>query len=79
MPDTENFGTIFCSSALDAANSVSLMLEFILKNDVNHCVTVASLSIDTVDMYIQEMDHLEFNGPESEMKVLAHPLMQREL
>jgi uncharacterized protein YjaG (DUF416 family) len=78
-PDTEDFDSIFVSPALDAASSVMLILEFVKNHSVEKVLEIASLSRDTVDMYIQELENMDSNDPNLEEKILGHHFMQREL
>ena len=78
-PDTENFGTILASSALDAAAAAGLVLRLQETDDSNIAVEIASLARDTVDMYVQMMEHLDPSEPALERKILNHRLMQAEL
>lgn len=55
------------------------LLEFIQDSDRESIVSIATLSTDTVDMYVQEYEGLFPNDPYLESKILNHPLMQREL
>jgi len=78
-PDTEKFETILVSSALDAAATAGLLLKLLEANEPDVAVEIASLSRDTVDMYIQAIEHLEPSDPALEKKILLHRLMQAEL
>ncbi|MCG8422126.1 MAG: YjaG family protein [Proteobacteria bacterium] len=78
-PDTEHFDSVYVSPALDAASVAGILLDFIRAKDVNSVAEAASLCRDTVDMYIQELESMDANAPDLEARILAHPLMQREL
>ncbi|TDU68056.1 uncharacterized protein YjaG (DUF416 family) [Prosthecobacter fusiformis] len=78
-PDTDDFDTILVSSALDAANSVSAVLELILSNRCDSAIEIAIYGRDTVDMYIQESEGMDPQDAQLENKIWLHPLMQREL
>lgn len=80
IPDTEKFDTSSVSAALDAGNAVVETLRSLLDGDSQRIVDVASFCRDTVDMYIQDRDQLDYNGdPLFETKISEDPLMQREL
>jgi uncharacterized protein YjaG (DUF416 family) len=49
------------SAALDAGTAVVETLQSLLDGDSKQIVDVASFCRDTVDMYIQERDHLDYN------------------
>lgn len=79
IPDTEDFGTIGVSQALDAGVSICEALELIQDGDVAHAVTAGSQARDTVDMFIQDRDDMDYKDPLFEEKILSDPLMVREL
>ena len=78
-PDTDDFDSVFVSSALDAAVCTSNLLGLIRSDDVVSVVEGASLARDTVDMYVQELLALAPGDRYLEAKILDHPLMKREL
>lgn len=84
-PDTEDFVGITTSFALDACTSIYGTLSYILDKNIDHVVDVASVALDTVDMFIQEKDDLNANDRDIEMKIANDPFMiaekagQREL
>jgi uncharacterized protein YjaG (DUF416 family) len=78
-PETEDFETVLVSSALDAAAGAGLVLKLMETDDPDLAVEIASLARDTVDMYIQAIEHLVPSDPDLERTILAHPLMQAEL
>lgn len=80
MPDTADFDTSAVSAALDASAAVGETLRSLLDGDSRRVVDVASFCRDTVDMYIQDRDHLDYNiDPLFETKIVDDPLMRREL
>lgn len=58
-PDTEDFGTILVSSALDAATTAGLVLKLLEVDDIDVAVEIASLARDTVDMYVQAAENID--------------------
>ncbi len=78
-PDTEDFDSEYVSAGLDAAVCCTLVLDFLLEDDVQKVVEAASLARDTVDMHIQEVEAMDPDDPDLEDRILHHPLMQREL
>ncbi|OYU52490.1 MAG: hypothetical protein CFE27_07205 [Alphaproteobacteria bacterium PA1] len=78
-PDTENFESIYTSSALDAAVAACNLLIFIETSNVDLVVEMAGLARDSVDLFIQFSGYVETNGRDLEDKVRNHPLMQLEL
>jgi len=80
IPDTADFDTSSVSAALDAGTAVVETLRSLLDGDSQRVVDVASFCRDTVDMYIQDRDHLDYNNdPLFETKIAQDPLMKREL
>lgn len=79
LPDTEDFTSLYTSAALDAGVAILETLACCRDGDPQRAATVASLARDTVDMYVQQKDHLDYADPEFEQKIAAHPLMIREL
>ena len=78
-PDTEDFPSIYVSPALDAASAVTLLLDLIRDGDSTLAVDIATLSRDTVDMYVQELEQMPANSPGLEDRIRLHPLMQVEI
>lgn len=79
IPDTEDFSTLLCSQALDAGVAVCETLQLAMGADLGHAVNAASVARDTVDMFIQERDQMDYADPEFEKKILEDPLMIGEL
>jgi hypothetical protein len=79
-PDTENFSTNFVSSALDACTAVLESLDFLVDNQFSRMKDISSFATDTVYMYIQYIDKLDFNIDKGfQQKIDNHPLMQKEV
>jgi uncharacterized protein YjaG (DUF416 family) len=79
VPDSEAFKSLYVTSAQDACFAVCCLLDFLLESDVNKIVQAATYAIDSVDLYVQEIENMPPNDPKLEPKILAHHLMQREL
>jgi uncharacterized protein YjaG (DUF416 family) len=79
IPDTEDFDTSSVSAALDAGTAVVGTLRSLLDDDTKHVVEVASYCRDTVHMYIQDRDDLDYGDPLFDTKIERDPLMKREL
>lgn len=80
IPDTEDFDTSWVSAALDAGTAVVETLRALIDGHSKRLVDIASFCRDTVDMYIQERDQLDYNrDPLFETKIADDPLMKREL
>ncbi|WP_137940382.1 DUF416 family protein [Chitinivorax sp. B] len=78
-PNSEDFASLYVTSAQDACFAVCSLLDYLFKNDVDRVVQVATYATDSVDLYVQEIEGMEPNDPQLEQKILAHRLMQREL
>lgn len=78
-PDADEFSSIYTSFAIDAGGAVYETLRSCLDKGVKHIVDVASFARDTVDMYIQETDNMDYSDIDFEYKILNDQLMQNEL
>jgi uncharacterized protein YjaG (DUF416 family) len=73
IPDTENFESPLTSAALDAAVAVTNALEYCLDNEDKKIDEVATVARDTVDLYIQDRDNLDYQDPNFEEKISNDP------
>ncbi len=78
-PDTETHLSRYTSSALDAVNAASLMLDFLKNRDARLIKEVSSLARDSVDLLVQETISPDLRGGALENAVENHPLMQEEI
>lgn len=78
-PDSEDFTSLYVSFAQDACFAICGLLDFLLVSDARKIVQAATYAMSSVDLYVQEIENMESNAPDLEQKILAHPLMQREL
>ena len=78
-PDSENFESLYVTSAQDACFSVCCLLEYLYESDIDEIVQIAEYATDSVDLYVQEIENMVSNDPKLELKILTHHLMQREL
>lgn len=79
IPDADDFSTILVSSAMDAAIAAKLILQFIDNHNVESIEKIASLCLDTVDMYVSGCGSEPFERAISSDQIVVHPLMQEEL
>ena len=79
VPDTETYLSRYTSSALDAVNAASMMLNFLKNRDVSLIKEVSSLARDSVDLLVQETISPDLTGGALERAVESHPLMQEEI
>lgn len=79
-PDTNEFSGITTSFALDACNSVYSTLNFLLHQNIEDILDVATYARDTVDMFIQERDDMDYNVDTNfELKISSDPFMIAEI
>lgn len=78
-PSPEKFHTVLASSALDACTAIMETLEFIIDKKFRRILDISTFATDSVDMYIQERDDLDYNLPTFEQKIQDDPLMQKEI
>lgn len=78
-PYPEDYDSLYVSTALDTAMSVSLLMKMFTDNNVEHVVDAATFITDSIDLYVQEIENMEPNDPDLEEKILSHKLMQKEL
>jgi hypothetical protein len=78
-PDTERYTSALTSAALDAANSIAEALEFAQDGNVDHLVTISSLSRDTIDLYVQRRDSVRYDDERFEETIARDPLMAAEI
>lgn len=78
-PDTEDFDSVLVSSALDAAVAISLLMKAFSDQQTDTIVEAVTLVIDSVDMYVQELEDMDPANPDLEENILGHELMQNEL
>ena len=78
-PDTEDFETIFVSSALDACSATIDSLEFLLNNDFKKISDVSTSAIDTVEMYTSDLIDNDPDNTSARENEMLHPLVEREI
>ncbi len=79
IPDTEDFGSILASAALDASAAVYATLEACDTADDEKVADVAEAAVETICMFLQHRDNLDYSVPADRRRILADPLMLREL
>jgi uncharacterized protein YjaG (DUF416 family) len=79
-PEPGDFDTLLASSALDACTSLLDSLNFVIDKDFSRIENISTYATDTVHMYVQEIEDLDFNNdPDFDGKIYRHPLMKKEL
>jgi uncharacterized protein YjaG (DUF416 family) len=78
-PDSEDFGSLLGSLALDTCCAVLSAFDFVLEGNDQSVLDVATFARNTVDMYVQEIEELDPSDPELEARIDSHPHMVREV
>jgi len=78
-PDSEDYTSLYTSSAQDAAFAVCALLDFLLDGDVGRIASVPRFATDSVDLIVQERERMDPRDPLREQKIFEHALMQQEL
>lgn len=79
IPDSEDFDSLLTSFAQDACFAICNLLDYLMISNTEKIVLTASYAIDSVDLYVQELEGILPADPDLEQKILSHELMQREL
>lgn len=79
IPDSEDFESVYASYAIDAGAGVYNTLKYCLDENVKDLITVSTVSINTVDLFIQEKYKLNSIDPQFEQTILENSFMQTEL
>jgi uncharacterized protein YjaG (DUF416 family) len=78
-PDTELYGSLYTSSALDAVMIARNVLDFADLGRTELLVEAADLRIDSVDMFVQRTEQMDPAAADFEAQLLSHRLTQEEL
>ena len=78
-PDTEDFTTILVSAALDTCTAINNSLSFLADKDFSKIEFISTYGIDTVSMYIQEVENIQLSKKEINQRVNKHPLMEKKI
>lgn len=78
-PNSDDFSSLYVTSAQDACFAVCCLLDFLLETDVKKIVQAATYATDSVDLYVQEIEGHDPQDASLEQKILSHSLMQKEL
>ena len=79
IPRPEDVESAYVSAALDAATSISEALTCCLQPDYEKIAEVGRLARDTVDMYLQIRDSMQYGEPGFEDHIAQDPLMRAEV
>jgi len=78
-PDTEEFSHELTSYALNAALTMSDILEFTADRRSDHITYIATLATDSVHLYLSSLNTSVADSPEQAKRIAADPLMQQEV
>lgn len=78
-PNSDDFSSIYVTSAQDACFSICSLLDCLIEEDVGKIVRAAIYATESVDLYVQEIEAMDPADPQLEKRILMHHLMQREL
>ena len=79
VPESEDFDSLFTSSAQDAVFAVCSLLDYLLDGSLDKLVLAARYPTDSVDLFVQEAEGMDPQDPQLEQRILCQPLMQQEL
>lgn len=80
IPEPADYDTVLASSALDACGAILETLNFLVDHLTARLDNISTMATDTIDMYIQEKDNLDYNNDENfQQKIDDHPLMIKEI
>ena len=79
-PDTEEFsGDILATAALDACGVLYETFEFALDTETEHLENIISLSINAIQMYVEDVNGYDYNEANYDEQVYNNELMVNEL
>jgi len=68
-PDTEDFGELLGSFALNAATAIYSTLQYLLTGNINDIMDVVVYTFDTIDLFIQEKENMSTLDPSREIQI----------
>lgn len=78
-PSSEAFPNLLTTAAQDGCFAVCSVLDYLSDSDVERIAQASSYAIDTIDLYVQELENMPPNDPQLESRIRLHPFMQREI
>lgn len=78
-PDSDNFDSLLTAAAQDAVFATCSLLDYILTGDTERVAQASSYSIDSIDLYVQEIESIPANSSDIEDLIRGHVLMQEEI
>jgi uncharacterized protein YjaG (DUF416 family) len=77
-PDLDDFNTPLASYALDVCCSFDEVLEYLVSHNNKNIENSITHIIDTIDLYIQLKNNIEYGDPHLEYKIDSDIIMQQE-
>jgi uncharacterized protein YjaG (DUF416 family) len=78
-PDMENFGSLLSTSALDTCIILYETISALQSNNIEAIVSLATLPFNAVQMYVEELNELDYNKKNYDVVVFSHPLIEKEI
>lgn len=78
-PSSDNFDSELTTCAQNACFGLCNLLDFLIEKEIIHIVRAATSAIDSVDIFIQELEGMKPNSSTLEEEILTHRLMQTEI
>ncbi len=78
-PDADEFDSLYTGPAQNAVFAICSTLDYVLSHQVERLVQTSSFAIDTVDLFVQELEDMPTISPGLESRISDHSLMQREI
>lgn len=79
VPDLDDHDSYLASYGFDAGCAIYSAMEYLLKNQDEQVLAVATFARDTADMYVQVLNDLSPDDPALEKKIVTDPYMVNEV
>jgi len=78
-PDADDFDSLLTASAQDCVFAICYVLDYIRDGNIEELARSSSYPVDTVDLYVQEIEGMVPNSEGLEDRIRQHELMQHEI
>ena len=79
IPSADDFPAAITSAAIDAASAIYEALGVCIDGSAHRAADIAGFAYDTIHMYVQERDDLNYSDPSFDDHIHSDPLMVLEL
>lgn len=79
IPSSDDFGNALSTYAQDSALAVCTLLDYFCTSELERIAQTASFAVDTVDLFVQDVDEIPAICVDREDRILQHELMQSEI